>query len=25
LTSQDKQDIAEIVLEDFPTWTGGAY
>ena len=25
LTSQDKQDIANLVLADLPTWTGGSY
>lgn len=25
LTAQDKQDIADIVLADLPTWTGGSY
>ena len=25
LTSQDKQDIADLVLADLPTWTGGSY
>ena len=25
LTSQDKADIADLVLADLPTWTGGAY
>ena len=25
LTAQDKQDIADIVIADLPTWTGGAY
>lgn len=25
LTNQDKQDIADIVLSELPTWTGGAY
>lgn len=25
LTSQDKQDIADLVIADLPTWTGGTY
>lgn len=25
LTAQDKQEIADIVLADLPTWTGGSY
>ena len=25
LTNQDKQDIADIVIADLPTWTGGNY
>ena len=25
LTAADKQEIAEMVLADLPTWTGGAY
>ena len=25
LTAQDKADIADLVLADLPTWTGGAY
>lgn len=25
LTSQDKADIADIVIAELPTWTGGAY
>lgn len=25
LTQSDKEEIAEIVLADFPTWEGGSY
>lgn len=25
LTAQDKQDIADLVIADLPTWTGGTY
>ena len=25
LTAQDRQDIADIVIADLPTWTGGSY
>ena len=25
LTAEDKQDIADIVLADLPTWNGGSY
>lgn len=25
LTAQDKEDIADIVLTELPTWTGGSY